>query len=428
MTPDKYYSPEYKLSRKAYCAQCAFEYLISILVCDAYLAKLLSSIGLSDTLIGIISSFITLAFLFQLASIFLVHRIKNVKRTVIIFSIASQLLFTSLYLIPFIPASREIRTVLVTVGILVAYLGTYLINSVAFKWANSFVDPAKRGDYSAVKEMISLIAGMLFTFAVGYVIDITEAAGKLYSGFLFIAAAGLILSVCDFISLMLISNAKTIGAKKTQPVGEVLSKLIHNRNFIRIVIFTVLWNVAQYFTVGFLGIYKTKDLMFTVGTVQLINIVGNMFRFFISRPFGRFSDRHSYSRGMELALCITAVAFAFNIFTMPQTRWFIVVYTVLFSVSIAGIGQNSYNILYSYVPEEYFVEASAIKNSIGGICGFGASLLGGMILDKVQSGGNMVFGIHIYGQQILSAISFLLIITALLYLHFAVSRQSGIKQ
>ena len=62
-SPSIFDSPAYKRSRRAYCAQCAFEYFVAILVADAYLAKLLTHLGLSDGLIGIIASFISLAFM-----------------------------------------------------------------------------------------------------------------------------------------------------------------------------------------------------------------------------------------------------------------------------------------------------------------------------------------------------------------------------
>ena len=63
-----YNSPEYKRSRAAYMAQCTFEYFVSLLVADAFLAKVLTALGMSDFLVGIISSFISLSFVFQLLS------------------------------------------------------------------------------------------------------------------------------------------------------------------------------------------------------------------------------------------------------------------------------------------------------------------------------------------------------------------------
>ncbi len=427
-TDARFSSREYKISRGAYKAQCMFEYFITILVGDAYLSKLLATIGLSDTQIGVISSFITLAFLFQLASIFVVGCIKNIKAAGMLFNTLSSLLFTGLYLIPFLPFARSVKTVLVVVCILAAYFCNYFMTSVIYQWGNSFVDPGKRGVYSAEKEMISLLSGMVFTFIVGFVMDRYEAADNLYGAFLFVAIAGLVISVCNFVSLALIRRAQFTEEQQRRSMREILANTLGNAAFRHVVLLTILFDVGRYLTIGFMGIYKVKDLMLTVGMVQLINIVGNLVRFFISKPFGRFSDRTSYAHGMELALCIAVLGFFLNIFSCPSAKIFVVLFTVLYAVSGAGTNQNSRNIVYSYVPMEYFVPACAIKNSIGGVCGFLSSLLGARILSAVQAGGNTVFGIPLYGQQLLSALSCIVLTIAVLYVHFVISRQSVMRQ
>ena len=76
-------SREYRQSRAAYKAQCTIYYFITLLVTDAFLAKLLESIGISDSLIGIISSFISMAFVMQLMTIFLVKLKISTKKLVI---------------------------------------------------------------------------------------------------------------------------------------------------------------------------------------------------------------------------------------------------------------------------------------------------------------------------------------------------------
>lgn len=86
---DKFKSPEYRRSRWAYHIQCITEYLVTLLVADAFLAKLLKNMGLSDAVIGIVASLISLAFLIQLATIFLIQHIRNIKKTVIIIDITS---------------------------------------------------------------------------------------------------------------------------------------------------------------------------------------------------------------------------------------------------------------------------------------------------------------------------------------------------
>ena len=91
--------PDYKRSRWAYTFECAFEYFVSLLVSGAFLSKLLLSIGMSDALIGIISSFISLSYLFQLFSIFVVQRITNTKRFAVLFHSLGQVLFMFIYLV-----------------------------------------------------------------------------------------------------------------------------------------------------------------------------------------------------------------------------------------------------------------------------------------------------------------------------------------
>ncbi|MBR5518554.1 MAG: hypothetical protein IKV86_05950, partial [Clostridia bacterium] len=181
-------------------------------------------------------------------------------------------------------------------------------------------------------------------------------------------------------------------------------------------------------TVGFLGIYKTKDLLLSVGFVQIINVIANLLRFALSKPFGRYSDRRSFAKGLELGFIISAVGFGFMIFATPSTWWCIVVYTISHAISMCGTNQNLFNITYSYVESEYFVQASAIKNSIGGLFGFGASILGSKILGYVQGNNNTLFGIHVYGQQVLSVISLVIIIGMIFFVHFVIAKQKTMKQ
>jgi len=386
---DIYETKEYKRSRLGYILSSAFAYFVSLIVTDAYLAKMLSHQGISDAMIGIISSFVSLAFLFQLSAIFLVDRVKNTKKTVIILDSVFQVMHIFLYTIPFLPIGKTAKTVIIISSILFGYLCKYAVSSMLFKWANSYVEPSKRARYSANKEMISLITGMVFTAVVGFVIDKYENIGNIKGGFLFIAIAIFILSIANFISLLLIKkDTAPKEIQKTKSFDEIMKNTLGNKNFINVIILTVLWDSARYTTLGFMGIYKTKDLMLTVGTVQLINIVGNLFRFFLSKPIGRYSDKTSFTKGFKLALWIAAAGFLINSFSSPGMVWCVVIFTVLNAVSLAGTNQNSMNIVYSYVDAEYFVHATAIKNSIGGVCGFLTSVGAGKLLEIVQHNNN----------------------------------------
>ena len=426
-----YDSPEYKRSRKAYLIECAFEYFVSLLVTDAFLAKLLKDIGMSDATIGIVSSLISLAFLFQFFAVFVVQRISNTKRFSIIFHCASQLFFMSLYFIPFLPVveGSNYKHVLVIAGLLIAYFGNYLVTSVIYKWGNSYVEPHHRGRYSAGKEMVSLVSGMVVTLLVGFVMDSFEAADNLHGGFIFAAIGILVFSICDFTCLMLIKNDKKpkIEKKDIVPMREVLRNTFGNKNFRHVLYLAILWDVGRYATVGFLGTYRLSELALTVGVVQVINMIANVGRFCVSRPLGMFSDRFSYARGIELGMLIATLGFLAGVFTRPETWVLIVVHTLLYQSSHAGIVQNMNNVLFNYVDNRYFVQASAIKNSIAGLCGFCTSLLASRLLQRIQDNGNTFLGMRVYGQQVLSFISFAVLAAAVLYTHFVIAKQKSLE-
>jgi peptidoglycan hydrolase-like protein with peptidoglycan-binding domain len=94
---------------------------------------------------------------------------------------------------------------------------------------------------------------------------------------------------------------------------------------------------AQYLTNSFMGIYKTSknELAFTVGEAQVINIVGCLFRFAISKPLGKFSDKTSYATGFLVGAGMLSACFFLNMFTSPSSRWMVYFYTLLYHGSSA---------------------------------------------------------------------------------------------
>lgn len=424
-----YNSKEANMSRNGYVWFCAFEYFISILVTDAFLAKLLKNVGMSDSLTGIISSFVSFAFLFQLLSIFILKRKINAKAMCIAFETFSQLCFVFLYVIPFLPVSALLKSMLVVVAIMVAYALKYVVASILFRWANSYVDPMQRGSFSAIKEMISLFGGIIFSFVMGMATDKFFEAGNNEGAFLFLAIMVFVLTVSNFLCLSKIKNCDINTDQSAKvPMKTVLQKTLLNKKFLPVIIATSLFSFGVYITSGFLGVYKTEDLFIKLGVVSIITSVGSAARMIVSKPFGKYSDKKSYAKGMELGYFIIAVAFLAITFTVPDTWWLMIVYTVLYSVGYAGVNQNTLNIAYSYIEADYISQAMAFRSAISGIVGFAGALVGAKILDFVQANGNMLFGIPVYGQQVMALISFVCVMIAVAIIHFIIAKTKVIVQ
>lgn len=416
-------SKKYKHSRNSYNFQCAFEYFINFLVSDAYLAKVLSEIGINDSIIGIISSIMSLALLFQLVSVFAVSKIKNVKRTIIFFNSFAQLLFIFLYLIPSIRLSVVSLTALALLTRLTAYASMYFVSNIHYKWSNSFVSPEKRASFSAFKEMVSLFLGILVSLAAGLMFDHFENKGAVKTAFIVAFIGTSIFALCNFICLLNISKPEVPVATKTFSFEELYNKTLANKDFRSVIIMTSFFSVATSMTNGFMGTFKTNDLLFSVGAVQIMNIIGCLFRLFVSMPFGKYSDKYSYAKGMKLGIIIQMISFLFVVFCTPSCRWFIVVYTILSMIGQAGTNQNSFSIIYSYVDSEYFVQAISIKNSINGIVGFFSSLIGSRILYNIQNNDNKFLCFNIYGQQLLAFVSVILMSFCIIYISKVIEKQ-----
>lgn len=417
-------SREYKRSRVAYVGQETCNYFIQLLLVDAYLATLLSHLGISDAIIGIIASLVSLAFLFQLLTIFMVAHLKNTKRSVLFLDTLSNFIFLSLYLIPFLKITREAKTLIVIVCILLGYLCKYIIQSLIFCWGNSYVAPNKRGEFSAIKEIVSLIIGIIFMVIVGYVIDYYESINQIRGGFLFIAVTMLVINVVNYVSILFIKNESPQNiTNQRKTLKEVWQNTLGNRNFINVIIMSALYQFGICLSTGFMGIYKTSDLCLSVGTIQIINMAGAFFRMIFSKPFGRYSDRTSFSKGYGVALVLVVISNAFFALCTPKTWWFIIAGTILYNISLAGSNSNNFNITYSYVKAEYLVQAMAIKQSITGVMGFIAALIGGVILQGIQQNGNRFLGISVYGQQILCMLSIIFVVGASLFNKLVIEKQ-----
>lgn len=427
-------SAEYKRSRNAYTLQCMFEYFVTLLVADSFLAKLLKSVGFGDGDIGIISSFISLAFVFQMFSLLLSRKRGSKRVMILILDTLGQGLFLALYLLPFLEIDAQLHRALVYVFIIGAYMSKYLVSTFLFQWANSYVDPNRRASYSGTKEIVSLVGGIIFSLIAGKVFDLFEEAGNLRGGFLFLAVLVFLSNLLDFICLLLIKREEKVQKEQLprKKLSEIFRNTFGNKNFRRLVIIAGIWKAAMYFTVGFMGTFKTdttgNGLSMNMTLVSIILMIGNIVRIFLTKPIAKYSDKRSFAAGFYLSMFIAIVAFACNIFTTEKTWYLVIGYTVLYAVCSAGCGQNAFNMTYSYVDTNYIAEAMALQNCVSGVCGFLCSLVAGKILDAVQANGNEMFGLPVLGQQILGLISALLCVACIIYMSCTIMKEKVMKQ
>lgn len=407
----------YKTTRFLYLLEAAFEYFINLLLTGAYIAKVTTAIGIEDWLTGIVSSVLTLGSTFQIFAIFLANK-QPVKRWVTICHTINQLFFACVYLVPFFKFSKLMKTILLVVFLLLGQIINQIINAPKINWFMSIVDNNKRGSFTATKEMVSLIGGMIFSFLVGSVMDYYEEVGNSMAMFAFCSIGVGMLTLLHTLTLVF-SKEKPLGNHVTIRPVIMIVNLFKNKNLMKVILISALWKVVTYMTTPFYGTYQIKELMFSMTFISIVSAIAAIVRALVSKPLGKLADK-SFVRVLTICYSFAFLAFGINSFTVPNNgKVFFIIYSVLYALATAGIDNCEMNLAYGMVKEKERVGALALRMAIGGIVGFLTTLAISPLVSYIQNSGNTFLGLNVYAQQVISALGAAVVIFILGYLYFS---------
>ena len=417
----------YKTSRVLYIFEALVEYLSSLLLTGTFIAKVSTTLGVSDSLTGIITAFTSLGCGFELFSLF-VSRKNGVKKPVIISGLINELLFVFIYVVPLVPLNKNLKIAIFVFCMLGGNILLKVFNSPKISWFMELVDDAKRGIFTSFKQMISLGVGVVFSMAMGYVSDTLADSGNMRGSFLVCAVTLFVLMVIHFCTYIFSKEKPCDTALAAAPVKNRLSLLIKNKAFLRAVLVCVLYNVANYISVSFYGTYQLKELGFTLFYSQIVHGVYCLVRICFEPYWGKYADKYSFAKMFCLCMLICGISFGVNIFTVRENGHVMyMLYTVLHAVATAGINSALMNIILDVVPHELRSDALAIKNTAYGFAGFFTTLAASPFVAFIQSRGNSLFGATVYAQQILSLVTFVMMIGLSIYIKKSIIDNSRLK-
>lgn len=410
MIQNKYYG-----SRICYIIEETTHYLISILITGAYLAKLTNTLGFSDSLTAILASFVSLGCSVQLFAIAIFKRGRVKRRVSLLFTIA-QLLFMMIYVVPFIEISEGIKTA-IFIGLL---LGGYFLFNIVFapktNWFMSLIPDNERGVFTSIKEGTSLIFGIVFQFVMGIVIDRLEGADNIRGAFVVCGITIFVMTVIHTLSLVFAKEREPIE-KSNKPIFKEFKETVTDKDVMKIILVSVIWSVCNHISIPFFGTYQIKELGFSMTFVGTLSIVYSAVRILSSVFLGKYADKYSFAKMLTICHTLVSVCFLAIVFSNANNGYVTyTVYYMLYAAGMGGINSAETNIVFDYVAPERRTSVLAVKQTLGGVLGFVATLAATPLVEYIQQRGNIVFGRTVYAQQILAAISFLLVVCLLIYL------------
>ena len=402
-----------KFGKLMYIFEAALEYLISILVAGSFLATLTKELGFSDSLTGILSSIISLGCLFQLLSITL--RRKRVKNIVISLSIINQLLFMFLYIIPFFNITKNIRIFLFVLAVILAYLIYNFAHPKKINWLMSLVDDSDRGNFTANKEIVSLIAGMIFSYFMGAITDRFSESGNIKTAFIILAAVIFLVMTLHTLSLVLTVEKEMLQDKSVSLIGNI-KEVLNNKNALKVTLVFVLYYIGNYICVPFFGTYQIDELGFNLKFVSLLTIFSSVVRISVSKFWGRYADKKSFANMMEKCLLLLLFSYLCVIFAVPSNgKIMFILYYIFHGVAMGGINSALTNMIFDYVPYEKRSDSLAVCQAAAGTTGFFTTLAVSPLISYIQQNNNSVFGINMYAQQAVSVLGLLFTAVAVIF-------------
>lgn len=413
-----------KRGRLMYIFEAALEYLISILVAGSFLATLTKELGMSDSLTGILSSVISLGCVFQLLSVFL--RRDRMKPFVVAMSIINQLMFMMLYVIPLAGGGKQFKIILFVIVIIGAYVIYNFAHPKKIDWMMSLVEDSQRGTFTAKKEIISLVAGMIFSYGMGAVVDYFAAKNQLKEAFIISAIVIFVLMILHTLT-MLLTVEKPMFQFRERELKKNFIHVLKNKDVLMVTVVFILYNMATYSATPFYGTYQINELGFSLKFVSILTIFSSIVRISVSIFWGKYADKKTFAHMMEKCLCLLVLAYGCAMLAVPSNgKIMFILYYVFYGMAQGGINSGLINLIYDYVTPEQRSDSLAICQSVAGVTGFVSTLLVSPLITIVQNNGNTFLGMSVYAQQIVSIIGLVFTAVAVLYVRvILIKRNKG---
>ena len=416
---------DYKSSRTYSIFEGGSARTIFNLTSGAFLAGFASYLGAGDSFNGIIGAIPVLAGIIQLISPIVFEKMEKRKLTVTILCLIHRLLLGLMVFIPFIVKGQTSRLALVGALYFVSYLAVSFINPAASGMLIDLVPDNIRGRFFGIRESYVLGSATVFTLIMGRVLDVYKENGNEYGGFVVMFSFVLVLALGNFVIWLMIKEQPVKRSKSQLNLRKIISIPLQDKKFKKIVLLFILWNIGVQIGGPFFSVYMVTGLKLNYTFIMAVGMLGTLVNTLVVRLWGRLADRKSWVYVIKLSVLILAVTHAIWFFINPSTAYILVpLMHIAGGLSWAGIGISSFNIQFTYSPEEGRTIYIGFNAALSGLIGFMSTLVGSGILVLLSSFKLNISGFTIGSMQVIFAISGILLAVCAAYIHLFIKPEA----
>lgn len=347
----------------------------------------LKELGASDFTFGLLYAIGPLAAPLQLVASYLLERTRKRKSMFMTFGIIQRVSWLPFGLVPFfVPMEQPVlRIWMASVFLLVSAVSGPFMNVSFFSLAADLVPMDIRGSYFAVRSRIATMFGVAGGILTAWFLDSFSGFNS-YAFVFALAATGGTLDVLCFIG---VKFPPMVQSEKGESFTRMMSRVIKNKNYVKFIIFMMLWQFSVNLSAPFYLVYL-KDVISLSNTLItfLVQILPSTCSIIIVRRWGRAMDLHGNKTIMQLTNGILCIAPFLWIFTSDNLISIFMVAIIGFMQGclISGFDIGANNIMLGHAPQVNRSMYIAVYFMATNMIGVGlANATGGWLLDNIFS-------------------------------------------
>lgn len=372
---------------------------INVLTTGAFLAGFIKLMGARDSFNGVIGAIPTIAGVIQLLSPIFLERLHSRKLLVAVLSFVHRILLSLMFFIPLFIKDTTTRFYIIVAVSLISYCSLAFMSPAAANWIVCLTDIRVRGKYFGKRDSILLGISTVVSLLVGKILDVSRNNKMEYFGFIVNAIILIVLTCANTGLVTKIPEPKIKLSHSSLNIRDVFTKPLQDKGFRKVIIITVLWNIALQIGAAFFSVYMVSGLDLKYSYITIMTTLGSLIAVIFARLYGKLADRTSWEFVTMLCIGVLSVCHLVWALTSKSNVYLLLpVSQFLSGAAWGGINIAIFNIQFKYAPEEGRTIYLGFNAAIGGVIGFAVAMVGARIV-SVLEGVSVSFGSLTFGNM-----------------------------
>ncbi|MDB5118940.1 MAG: transporter [Sphingobacteriales bacterium] len=359
------------------------------LTAGTFLVAIAIHLGASNFQLGLLAAMPTFTSVFQLVSVWLVHKFKNRRAISVLGNFSARFPLLIIGFLPFLFSKETSLSVMIYLLFFHYFFGA--IGGASWNsWMKDLVPEKILGTYFSHRGRLAQILNVSLSLLTAFSVDYIQIHFPQYE----ITAYSLLFIVGGSLGLLAVYFLSKTPEPKANIGYENVIKLMHrplkDKNFRSLLIFNSFWSFALNLATPFFTVYMMKTLGLSLSYVIALGLLGQLSTIFSIKIWGRYSDKYSNKTIINICApiyvcCLIAWAFV----TLPTSNYAVLSLLAVINI-FSGIATSGINLAITHIgiklaPKEEGMVYLSARNIIVALFSAVAPMIGGLMADFFAS-------------------------------------------